>query len=74
MNSSSGEKITKSSKKLTFRMIVRASVAECSVRFASVLPHDLPLMASLMASRMTSLMTSLPIAIPIAILPKACSY
>ena len=34
---SSGEKITKSSKKLTFRMIVRASVGECSVRFASLL-------------------------------------
>jgi hypothetical protein len=37
MNSSGGENITKSSKTLTFPMIVRASVAECLVRFASVL-------------------------------------
>ena len=37
MNSISGENIKKSSKKLTYRMIVRASVAKCSVRFASVL-------------------------------------
>ena len=37
MNSSGGENITKSSKTTAFLMIVRASVAECLVRFASVL-------------------------------------